>query len=127
MRNQAADIRTEGTQAADRDRGSGDAVNVEVAKDEDALAGPDRGLDLVRDIRKTGDQIGVEPVALKRGCKEALGLGRGVDTARDEDSGSQRTKVAGDLDSLDAVLVNLGNLVCELIFFIHVPDSPTKM
>ena len=77
-------LRPERAQAAREHGGGGDAVQVEVAEHDDAAVPLDDGLQGVGDVGKTGDRVGIEPVAVERGRKEAPGDGRIVEPARDE-------------------------------------------
>ncbi len=127
VRDESAHVCAQSAQAAHRDGRGRDAVDVEVAEDEDAPAAADDVFDLVRDLCQAGDERGIEPVALERGCEEELGfLWRG-DAARHKDAAGQGPQPTVDLDSPRRVFVDLWNVVCLLLSLFHAQDCPTKL
>ncbi len=70
-------------------RGGRDAVQIEVAEHDDALLRLDGGDKAVGHLGKTGDVVGVRPVAVERRREEALGGAYRGDAATNERGGDE--------------------------------------
>ena len=82
----------ERAQAAGEHRGGRDAVEVEVAEDDDVLAKAHRLLERVDDALEAGDLVGIAPIALERGPEKLIRLLGRVDAARGKRRGDEPGK-----------------------------------
>ena len=90
MRDEGRHIRAERSQRLGQQTGRGDAVDVEVTENGDALAVSDRTLDAIGDLPHTGNLERVGPVAIERRCEEELTLLDRSDTVRHHDARDER-------------------------------------
>ena len=127
VRDEPHDVRAQRAQPAQRDGGGADAVDVEVAEDEDPLVGPDGGLYFVGDLFQPRDDLRVEPIAVERGCQELVGrLGR-REAARHENPCRQRQKTAVDDDVVNCGLIDIRNAETScFVSLFHATDCGTK-
>ena len=128
MRDEPHDVCAQRTQPTQRDGGGADAVDVEIAEDEDSLFGPYGGLDLVGDFCKARDDLWVEPIAVERGGQELVGrLGR-RDATRHENTCRQRQKTAVDDDVVNCGLIDIRNAETScFVSLFHATDCGTNL
>ena len=94
MRDETLCLRTECMKGTHCDGRGRDAVNVEIAENEDSLATLDGSLQAIRDLEHAGDTRGVDPVALEGGRQELAHGSRRIKATRDEDARDERAEIA---------------------------------
>ena len=110
MRDEPVRIGAERPQGTHRESRGRNAVNVEVAKDEDALLALDGGPQAIDDIEHAGDRGRIHPIALERGGQERTCGIRGFDTTRDEDPREKGAEIACQGNLVRSLLVNGGDI-----------------